>query len=236
MKLTFLSLIYILANALIVNGQIATIKDPDGFTNVRASSNVNAKIIGKFHDGDVFGYGEEKNGWVKVIYYPADSLDGRYLEGYIHKDRLLPIYDLQRIAENSKKLTNGHLELRTDSLTVELTTDPFQPNQHVLEKDKGGSIQKIDGKIPLGTDGEIPLEKLTFLRVTISGNKVDIPAAAWVNLYNPTLETCKVFVNSSTGFMYISLTTTRISAGAYQMVWIFKNGRYVRRYVDQSND
>jgi hypothetical protein len=236
MKLTFLSLIYILANALFVNGQIATIKDPDGFTNVRASSNVNAKIIGKFHVGDVFGYGEEKNGWVNVIYYPADSLDRRYLEGYIHKDRLLPILDLQCISENSKKLTNGHLQIRTDSLTVELITAPFQPNQHVLEKGQGSLIQKIDGKIPLGTDGDMPLETLTCLRVTISGHKVDIPAAAWENLYNPTLETCKVFINSSTGFMYISLTTTHISAGAYELVWIFKNGRYVRRYVDQSND
>jgi hypothetical protein len=231
-----LSLIYILANALVVNGQIATIKDPDDFTNVRASSSVNAKIVGKFHDGDVFDYGEEKNGWVNVIYDPADSLDRVSLEGYIHKDRLLPIFDLPRIAESSKKLTNGHLELRTNSLTLELTTAPFQPNQHVLEKDQGGSIQKIDGKRPLGTDGDMPLEKLTSLHITISGNKVDIPATAWENLYNPTLETCKVFVNSSTGFMYISLTTTRISAGGYKMVWIFKNGRYVRRYVDQSND
>jgi hypothetical protein len=236
MKPTFLSLIYILVNALVANGQLATIKDPDGYTNVRAGSGVNAKIIGEFHVGDVFGYGEEKNGWVNVIYYPADSFDTRILEGYIHKDRLLPIYDLQRITENSKKLTNGHLELRTDSLTVELITAPFQPNQHVLEKDQGGSIQKIDGKRPLGTDGEMPLEKLTSLRVTISGNKMDIPATAWENLYNPTLETCKVFVNISTGFMYISLTTTHISAGGYEMVWIFKSGRYVRRYVDQSND
>jgi hypothetical protein len=236
MKLTFLSLSYILAHALIVNGQIATIKDPDGFTNVRASGNVDAKIIGKFYVGDVFGYGEEKNGWVNVVYYPADSLDRRSLEGYIHKDRLLPILELQRIAENSRKLTNGHLELRIDSLTVELITAPFQPNQHVLKNDEGGSIQKIDGKIPFGTDGDMPLEKLTGLRVTISGHKVDIPATAWENLYNPTLETCKVFVNSSTGFMYISLTTIHISAGAYELVWIFKNGRYVRRYIDQSND
>ncbi len=82
----------------------------------------------------------------------------------------------------------------------------------------------------------MPLEKLTSLRVTISGNKVDIPATAWENLYNPTLETCKVFLDASTGFMYINLTTTRIAAGGYEMVWIFKNGRYVRRYVDQSND
>jgi hypothetical protein len=234
--MAFLSLIYILAHDVVANGQLATIKDSDGFTNVRAGSNVNAKIIGKFHDGDVFGYGDEQNGWVNVIYYPVDSSDRRYLEGYIHKDRLLPIDQLQRMPENEKTVTNGHLTLHNDSLTVELTTAPFRPNQHALRKDKYGLVQKIDGKRPLGTDGDMPLEKLTCLRMTIGGRAVDIPAAAWENLYDPTLETCNVFVDIRTGFTYIHMLSTRSAAGGYDMVWIFKNGRYVRRYVDQSNN
>jgi hypothetical protein len=54
MKHVLLSLLSVLAHALIASGQLATIKDPDGFTNVRKGSNVNAKIIGKFHLGDAF--------------------------------------------------------------------------------------------------------------------------------------------------------------------------------------
>jgi len=177
MKPTLLSLLYILAHALIARGQLATIKDPDGFTNIRAGRSVNAKIIGKFHDGDVFVYGEEKNGWINVLYSPADSSDSRYLEGYIHKDRLLPLDQLHCILKNDKAVTNGHLTLHRDSLTIELMTAPFRPKDHILLK-KGGLIPKIDGKTALGTDEEMPLEQLTCLRLTISGQAAQIPAKA----------------------------------------------------------
>ena len=235
MKPVLLSLLCILAHALVANGQLATINDPDGFTNVRAGRNVNTKLIGKFHDGDVFCYGDEQNGWVKVIHCPADSSDRVCIEGYIHKDRLLPIDQLHCIFQNNKTVTNGHLTLHKDSLTVELLTAPFRPAQHALRKEDD-LIQKIDGKRPLGTDGEMPLAILTRLHMTIGNHAVDIPAAAWGNLYDPTLETCSVFADTRTGFLYIHLGSYRSAAGGYEMVWIFKNGRYVSRYVDQSNN
>ena len=40
--------------------------------------------------------------------------------------------------EDDKALTNGHLTLHNDSLTVELITAPFWPKQHVLRKDNSG--------------------------------------------------------------------------------------------------
>jgi Bacterial SH3 domain len=236
MKLAVVSLLYMLGQTHVASGQLAIIKDPDGVTNIRAGAGINAKIIGKFHDGDVFGYDDEKNGWVHVYYNPADSSDSRSLEGYIHKDRLLPIYDLQQIVKNDKSATNGHLTVHKDSLTVELVAAPFRPKQHVLRKDKSGYIEKIDGKRPLGTDGDMPFEKMTSLRVTIGGRAVDIPAAAWDNLYDPTLETCTVFADTRTGFLYISLFNNRSAAGGYEMAWVFKNGEYIRRYVDQTNN
>ena len=231
-----LSLFHMLVYALVANGQLAIIKDTDGFTNVHAGRSVTAKIVGKFHDGDVFGYGDEQNGWVNVFYYPADSPETKYLDGYIYKDRLLPIDQLFHWPENEKALTKGHLTLHHDSVTVELFTAPFRPKQHVLRKDSSGLVQKIDGKWPLGTDGEMPLEKLESLRMTISGQVVDIPAAAWDNLYDPTLEACNTFVDARTGFIYVYLLSGRSAAGGYEVVWVFKKGRYVKRYVDQSNN
>jgi hypothetical protein len=115
-------------------------------------------------------------------------------------------------------------------------TSPFRPKQHVLRKDKNGEVEKIDGKRPLGTDGEMPLEQLTYMRMTIGADTAEIPAAAWGNLYDPTLQTCSVFVDTKTGFLYIDLLSNRSAAGGYEIVWIFKNGRYVRRYVDQSEN
>jgi hypothetical protein len=96
---------------------------------------------------------------------------------YMLGHTLLPIYDLRQIVKNDKPAMNGHLWVHKDSLIVELSSAPFRPKQHVLRKDNSGYIQKIDGKRPLGTDGDMPLEKMTALRVTIGGRAVDIPAA-----------------------------------------------------------
>lgn len=229
-------MIYILLQGLLAKGQLATVRDPDGFTNVRAGSSIHAKIIGRLYDGDVFGYGRKENGWMKVYYWPSDSADSRGFEGHIYKDRLLSIYDLPHTPEIEKPARNGHVIVRNDSLVVEIRSTAFHPDQHKLRKDKFGNIQLIDGKRPLGTDGEMPLEQLTSLSMTIGGRPVDIPASAWDNLYDPTLETCGVFLDTRKGFLYVHLLSTRSAAGGYEMVWIFKNGRYLKRYVDQSNN
>lgn len=63
-----------------------------------------------------------------------------------------------------------------------------------------------------------------------------IPPAAWDNLYDPTLGTCNIFIDTRTGFMYVYLMSGRSAAGGYEVVWVFKNGRYLKRYVDQPNN
>jgi hypothetical protein len=231
MKPAFLWLICILAHALVANGQFAIIRDPDGFTNVRADSSAKAKIIGQFHDGDVFTSTYNCHGWVKVYYEPDEFTDKGYFEGYIYQDRLLSIEDLQHLPKNGRTLVEGHLTLHNDSVTVDLRTAPFQPKQHVIRKDKDGQVQKIDNKTFLGTDGSMPDQKLTSLRMTIRGNAVDIPAAAWNDVYEAHLTTCNVFFDTSTGFIYVYMPSCGDDAGAYEIVWIFKNGRYVKRYV-----
>ena len=230
MKPAFLWLTFILARALVANGQFGTIRDTDGYTNVRADSSTSAKIIGQLHDGDVFTYTYTYHGWVKVYYQPDEFSNRGYLEGYIYHDRLLAIDDLQPLSENGRTLAGGHLTLHNDSVTVELRMAPFQAKQHVLEKDKRGWIQKIDGKRPVGTDGEMPDQKLISLHMIIRGNLVDIPAAAWNDVYEPDPETCHVFFDTRTGFIYVNILGSD-GAGAYEIFWIFKNGRYVKRYV-----
>ena len=71
----------------------------------------------------------------------------------------------------------------------------------------------------------------TGQHMTIRGNAVDIPAAAWNDVYEAHLTTCNVFFDTSTGFIYVYMPSCGDDAGAYEIVWIFKNGRYVKRYV-----
>jgi len=161
MKLTLLLVLDILVYTLVANCQLAVIRDADGFTNVREGRSATATIIGKFHEGDVFSYGEERDGWVNILYWPADSAERVHFEGYIHKDRLLPIGELHQWPNSGKKFRNRHFTIRRDSVTIELISAPFKPKQHVLKLDEHGLIEKIDRKRPLGTDGEMPLEELS---------------------------------------------------------------------------
>ena len=78
--------------------------------------------------------------------------------------------------------------------------------------------------------------KAKTARMTIGRDSVDIPAAAWNNLYDPTLETCRVFSDTRTGYIYVDLQSNRSAAGGYEVVWVFKDGRFVKRYVDQSEN
>ncbi|MBN9382692.1 MAG: SH3 domain-containing protein [Chitinophagaceae bacterium] len=235
MKFTLLPVVYILSFTLSAKGQLAIIRDPDGFTNVRAGKSTTTKIIGKFLDGDVFSYSYEKNDeWASVYYNPNESNDSGQLQGFIHKDRLLPMEQLKHIPEtrNCRTLRDGKLMIHNDSVTLQLTTAPFQARQHVLRKDKDGYVSTIDGRKPVGSDGSMPRQKLTAFRMTIGGNTVDIPAAAWNDIYEPTLETCNVFFDTRTGFMYIFIPSSSDGGGAYTIAWIFAKGRYVKRYVD----
>ena len=236
-RLNFLITASILAIDLSANAQQATIKDPDGYTNVHAGSSLKTKVIGRFYNGDVFNFGNEENGWVKVYYWPADSSEQRSFEGYIYKDRLFPFDKIRRLREHQKTLTIDHLKLHFDSVTVDLITAPFRSAHHIVRYGSPGFyIVKIDGKRPMGTDGEIPHEELVGLHMTTNGAAMHIPASAWDNLYDPDFRTCHAYFDTGTGFMYISLASTRSAAGGYDVVWIFKNGRYIKRYVDQSNN
>jgi hypothetical protein len=234
MKPAFLWLLFILPHAFLANGQFAVIRDADGFVNVRAGDSIKAKIIGRLHDGEVFVSTFAQNGWVKVYFDPETSYRAKGFEGYIHEDRLLSIEKLPHVPRSGKTLEKGHLKLQNDSVDVEILTAPFRPKQHVIRKDKHGNVQTIDGVFPYGAGDGVPEQKVTSLSMNIRGRAVDIPASAWNDLYEPDLEISNVFFDARTGFIYIVMPANggNSASGAYEIAWVFKNGRYVTRYID----
>ncbi len=234
MKPAFLWLIFILLCSFLANGQFAVIRDADGFVNVRAGDSIKAKIVGRLHDGEVFVSTFAQNGWVKVYYDPETRYRAKGFEGYIHEDRLSPIEKLPHMPGNGKTLEKGHFKLQNDSVNVEILTAPFRPKLHVIRKDKYGNVQTIDGRYAYGSGDGMPERKLTSLALTIHGRPVDIPARAWNDLYEPDLEISNVFFDSGTGFIYIVMPANggASASGAYEIAWVFKNGKYVTRYID----
>lgn len=79
------------------NGEIIiqipfVVHDKDGYANIRADANGNAKVIRTINDGDMVWGTYLPNGWCKIA-FTADS-NGKIVEGgYIHSSRLEKISD-----------------------------------------------------------------------------------------------------------------------------------------------
>lgn len=231
MKTVLLIVVLLCTIGLTTKAQLATIKDPDGFVNVRA----NARIVGQFHEGDIFSYGEEKNGWIEVNHAPADSPGKHMIDGYIYKDRLLPIDSLPKIHEIVKIWISTMFIFNATPLGIDFKLKPFDPSKHILLKNAEGSIQKIDGKYPFGIDEEMPKEQLDSCKFFYGHQLLNVPGTAWNDLYNPDFRKFCIVSNDKTGFIYVHMQGSD-GAGAYDLVWIFKNGKYQRRYIDTSFD
>jgi|GEM_PF-2710034 len=68
------------------------VHDKDGYANIRADANGNAKVIRTINDGDMVWGTYLPNGWCKIA-FTADS-NGKIVEGgYIHSSRLEKISD-----------------------------------------------------------------------------------------------------------------------------------------------
>jgi hypothetical protein len=234
MKPIVLFLLSLFGHALLASGQFAVIKDPDGFTNVRASDSLKAKIVGRLHDGEVVVTTFSKNGWTKVFYDPEKSYGGRYFEGFMHEDRLQSIENLPHMRRSGIKLENGRLTLQNDSVSVQISTAPFRPKLHVMRKDDHGNVETIDGKFAWGSGDDVPAQQITGLSLTIRDQAVTIPASAWNDLYEPTLETTNVYFDNRTACLYIEMPANggNSASGAYAIAWVFKNGKYVTRYFN----
>lgn len=93
-------------------------------------------------------------------------------------------------------------------------------------------LTKIDGKFFWGTDGEIPTIATASVKVFLNGASISIPENAYDDLYEPRTDTISL-VKLPDGVVYIKMFNSD-GAGAYAVIWIFKDGKYYGRYIDDS--
>jgi len=215
-----------------VQGQLAIINDPDNFTNVRKDKSVTSKVVGRLYKDDVFLYSfdKEDDQWVGIFYTKADS---SYIQGFIHKSRLLPIAELEHISWKRKSRTEKTKELliQNDSMQVVVKTESFISAKHKIERDKEGYVIRIDGKQPKGTDGNLPKIGLTYISVKVNGKDVFIPAGTYKDLFEPEIKSFNVYFDKK-GIIYLYMPFNSDGAGGYFVAWTIKNGKYSKRYVD----
>ncbi|MVN89513.1 SH3 domain-containing protein [Mucilaginibacter aquatilis] len=214
----------------------AIINDTDDFVIVRENPNVKSKVRGKLHINEIFSYdASSKAEWVEI--YREDSRNTG-LEGYIQKSELLPLSLFKSTTSHS--ITNNSVTVMSGSMTLKLTSKPFNAKNHKLKFENPYPqcknciliLSKIDNRFLWGTDGGAPKKAVKSLNMTFKGLLVSIPTSAFSDLYEPVLNSIQVFQNKKT--IYIQMDNGD-GAGGYTVIWVIKNGHYIKRYLDDSH-
>lgn len=200
---------------------LKVVEDADGYTNLRAGASLEAKIVGKvLSGGPVFAEPEAKSGF-HLVY--LDREDGE-TERYLHGSRLKPVNRWKTIAPEG---ATGRLSHKT--FLAEVSATGFDAGAHRISRNADG-MTLVDGKVPWGQDGGEPRRGLK-LSVSIGGRKVEIPAAATENLYEPNLETLVLLTPGDPAGRAFLMMQNSDGAGGYVVVWAFEKGIYRGRAV-----
>ena len=154
-----LTLILLITQSINLFGQVAIIKDKDGFTNVRSEPNGKSEIIYKIFDNEVFWYDYEdnvdKNEWIPIFIpkndYSFCCTDPDWLNGFIHKSRLQPLNELE-------SYKNSDFKFKYD-------IQPFDSTNKIIDRQEGKWVVFIEGRPVWGEDGDFPDTQINGIEV-----------------------------------------------------------------------
>ena len=209
----------------IEGGAFAVINDKDGYVNVRKEKSVHSKVLKKLDNNTlifVFVYDKADDGnWIHPDY-----------EGYIYNDRVKWIHNFPQIAKGIAK--GNTIVFEGKEIQVVLSTEKFDKNKHSFKyhKEYRDVIEKIDGKLFWGTDGNMPKREYKSIEVKIRGKQVFIPQSAYNDLYESYLYTefNSVHYDKDNDILYI-VANNGDGAGAYMVCWQIEKGVYKGRKV-----
>lgn len=138
------------------NAQLYICYDRDGYTNIRKKPDINAEVIGKIVEGQVFAiaYIQEENtstDWIAINFLISNDpkekkflmFDGEEKVGFVHKSRLeeletLPAFKTKEV--NANKVVHSYKDV-----LISIETQIFKESDHNVVKTKEGFFL-IDGK------------------------------------------------------------------------------------------
>jgi hypothetical protein len=205
----------------IIIGQVATIKDPDGWTNVRLSPNGQSEIIHEIYENEVFWYDCEmmnsEQDWTSVFIPKNDFCLGKsepnYIVGFIHKSRLVPLEKLKKYSGTT--------------FSFKYILSEFDSTNRIIDRQDEKWITKIDGRPVWGTDGDFPKNQVDNIEVEINGQEIQIHKVFYSDIYECD-NIFSVYKNGETYFVY---QWNSDGAGAYEIVWVFEKNRLKQRLV-----
>ncbi|MEZ4828955.1 MAG: hypothetical protein R3C61_22115 [Bacteroidia bacterium] len=226
--------------------QLAVIQDPDGFTNVREYQGAQSKILDQIKACEVFwvvASEDNQTAWRDVAFYrdyeelsesrQAKLKDKLYMNrlwmyGYIHQSRIRFIEDFPSL--DSVRGTDSTAEYSNGAITVKFAVSSFHPKDHDISVNDNW-VAEIDGKIPFGTDGEMPKARLSAVSVTQNHQTISIPEEMLEDLYLPGIKYWNAGVFTGPNEEIFIVMHNSDGAGYYDLVWVVKEGKVLSRYA-----
>ena len=69
------------------------------------------------------------------------------------------------------------------------------------------------------------------MKLLINEKPISIPSAAYTDLFEPGIKSFNIYFDKK-GKIYLYMPSSSDGAGFYTVVWVIKNGKYVKRYID----
>jgi hypothetical protein len=206
--------------------QFSVISDKDGYTNVRDDAKKESKLLDSLKNGHLIFVWENRGKWSVIDY----SKNNSERHGFIYFDRYKSISDYPKIPLVAQ--TDSSVKIAKDSIEVIVTQRKFDKKKHKYKyyKESPTEIEFIDNKQYWGTDGGLPTMEYSGIKIKIGRIVFVAPKLATENLYEPNLDTVEVNYDKEKGMIYIQ-TMNSDGAGAYFVVWKFKNGVYQDRLI-----
>jgi hypothetical protein len=134
---------------------------------------------------------------------------------------------------------SDYMNFEGDDIKASVKLSPFEPGKHKLDYDEKYLI-RIDRKTYYGNFGNLPKTCISKMIVTIGGDSVTIPPAAWSDLYNVNLTYMDRGTLRSRNGIYKSRDGHRIymylfckdATGSYEVTWVLQDKKYLRRVLD----
>ncbi|WP_018342325.1 SH3 domain-containing protein [Cytophaga aurantiaca] len=221
----FLLLVIFCLTALGTQAQLAVIQDPDGYVNVRSKPDISGEVIMKLTTADIFYCFEEEgqNDWYPIDVYQNGA---QHSSGYIHRSRVKFIHDYESISVS--QALKDKIVFKNKTIQVDVKTKPFDPKSNTIEYDTEHKyVENINHKKAWGIDGNIPRNAYEYMTVTMNGNKIILPAEAYKQLFEPTLEYMNVYYDVQHDILYIEGLNSD-GAGGYTFAIIIKNKKFER--------
>jgi hypothetical protein len=173
------------------------------------------------------GFGSLDDNYLKTILEPYFTLNDsiEYPEHLIY-------YPLSKNDSNKYTFSTDSGEARF--YKVEMMIRSFDSSDHKISRGENNYIYLIDDKVLWGAGNYIPEKEISSFKILFNDEIVNLPESEYKDVYNmeviPT-NNIQAAMDKKKKYFFIIIWGSDTTEG-YCAIWIFKDGKYIRRVVD----